>query len=55
MRDKLILHLIKGEAWSAGFAVISVASGKERQGLFSEETYTGYAVQVSVWLETCSS
>lgn len=37
MRDKLILPLIKEEVWPAEFAVISVASGKQRQGLFSEE------------------
>lgn len=53
MRDKLILPLIKGEVWPADFAAVSVASGKARQGLFSEETCTGYTVHVSIWLELC--
>lgn len=36
-----------GTIWYASyFAVILVAAGKERQVLFSQETYTGYIVQV---------
>lgn len=54
MRDKLILPLIRGGGWGwpAGFAVVSVASGKERQGGEDypclEDPYSGCTTRVSV-------